>query len=388
MNGTVKSVGASPVKSVSTLLSVAAFLVAGAGVSQAAPQPTGMSGQLSAGSVITVRGSGFGSAGPNITLFEDFETSSPGSSVRSSDPPIGSWDELSNNPVVASEARSGNGSLNAYDGSRQRMLKRRLGQKQREIFVSYWVRLASGSRFPGQTSGTNQFSNDSSWKFAWLMNTDEGHQANDGLFDLCFPTHTGGGQFQLGGNSYEVSERYLSNNWWSWNDWMRISMWIRNPMEKSSGGTFEVVSADRGHYVVDFSSPTNKISHSNQVFDVLNIPGWTRSDGGSSVKTRYDDIYVSTGSGAAARVELANSSNYNNASKVELLLVENWGSSQVAARLPRRINLSGESWYIFVTDANGSRNNAGLVAQSCTNCEPDPDPQPDAVPNPPQLTLL
>lgn len=342
------------------------------GIASAAPQPNGLEGELQAGEVVTIRGSGFGSTGPDVRLFEDFEGSSPGSAVTGSGPYIGSWDGLSNDPVIVGEGRSGGGALDAYNGERQRMLTLQFGSKQREIFVSYWVRIPPGSRFPGDTSGTGRFSNDSSWKMMWLMNTTDGHQ-NNGLFDLCLPTHTGGGTFQLSGNSFKVADRYISNDWFSWNNWMRVSTWIRSPLEKSPGGRFEVVSADRGHFVNNFDAPSNEVSYSNQIFDVMNIPGWIRTDGGSQVRPQYDDIYVATGAGAAARVELANDSSYSRATRVELLLVESWSGSEVRARLPRSVDLDGESWYVFVTDGNGSRNNTGVKAD-CTDCSQRPKP--------------
>src|SRR5574340_127762 len=50
-------------------------------LSVAAPNPTGVSGTVSNGQSITVTGTGFGATGPNIRIFDDFETGTNGATI-------------------------------------------------------------------------------------------------------------------------------------------------------------------------------------------------------------------------------------------------------------------------------------------------------------------
>ncbi|MBF0384973.1 MAG: hypothetical protein HQL27_03785, partial [Candidatus Omnitrophica bacterium] len=60
---------------------------------QAEPAITGVSGTLEQGSAITISGSGFGVAGPNIIVFDDFEKGTLGQPIMTGagSAQVGEW---------------------------------------------------------------------------------------------------------------------------------------------------------------------------------------------------------------------------------------------------------------------------------------------------------
>ena len=344
----------------------------GSAVGAPAPETVTADDDFRAGSSVTVSGNGFGTTGPEIVLFEDFESGSAGERVSLDSPYIGRWSSTESEATLVSDGRSGNRSARVYEGGSHGLMRFTLPRTEREIFLSYWVYVPPGTRFPGDTSGPGEFSSDSSWKFAWIMDTSQGFHSN-GLYDLVAPTFTGGHTFQIAGNSYRPGNRYPGNSWWSWDNWMRISVHLRDPNRAGASGygTFEVVSAGQGYHLHQFNASSDPIPFDSHQYDRVNFPGWIRSGGSSNVRPQYDDIYVSIGNGAAARVELVDAPRYSDASRIELLLVDSWSDSSITATVPPSADLdSGDGWYVFVTHADGSRNSQGVTL--CPDCPKPP----------------
>lgn len=343
-----------------------ACLALGTPAAFAAPSISTATGSVSGGSELTVSGSGFGSVGPKIVLFDDFERGSPGQGMTAQ-APIGSWSSAS--PVYTSDARTGkNGVLvyNASSGSMRKMTAS-LGGDQTEVFYSFWVRIPDGGFFPGRdVTGPKMFSSDSSWKFTWLMDGSDGY--NTAGFDMCFPTHSGRGSFMIAGNDYNFM--HLGNDWWSWNSWMRVSVWVRGasslPTTSASSGFFQVVSQEKGVDLRPFG--TDKIFQGGGVsskFNMINIPGWIRPEiTDSRIKPVHDDIYIAVGKGSVARVEVADAATYSAAKNISIVPVTSWSSSKITAKVPQAGVGSGSQWYLYVTDAEGNTNAQGIPLNS------------------------
>src|SRR5262245_12647822 len=62
-------------------------------VARAAPAPSAVDGALSNGSAITVSGSGFGSVGPEVVIFDDFESGTDGAELATGpgSATVGAW---------------------------------------------------------------------------------------------------------------------------------------------------------------------------------------------------------------------------------------------------------------------------------------------------------
>lgn len=346
-----------------------AALMLTAAPSYSDPVISSASGAPTAGSTITVNGSGFGATGPKIVMFDDFEGGSAGQSVDLN-APVGQWNE-SKGASYSSAARTGKTGFSVYDGSRgvQRQLRVDLQGDQTEVFFSFWVRVPDGTHFPGRdVTGPGMFSSDSSWKYAWLLDDSDGY-SDTSKFDMWFPAHAGRGSHNIASN-----DAYLlmsaGNAWWSWSSWMRMSFWVRGTSGSPTTGFFQTVSKEKGLDLLSFGSKTIfGANGSSSRFNVINFPGWLRTmDGGApKVQPAYDDIYVAVGRGAVARVEIGDAASYGSSKNLSILPVSSWESGRVTAKVPSAGVGTATSWYLYVTDADGKTNQTGYPLE-CKGC--------------------
>ena len=362
------------------------FLVAALGFSPvlfANPSIQSIKGNFGPNEVIKISGAGFGHDGPQIILFEDFEDVKPGDTIPLSSPIIGEWSASSHNPIAFDLGRSGNRSLMTGGGA-ARQLQLSTPEYHTNIFVSYWVRLAPNTYFPGSNWPNGRhletFPEDSAWKYAWLME-DNGHRHDDGKFDVAIVTYTGSSAHQhqsWSGNAARFSNRWIGSGWFNWNNWMRMSFTMRDPRDfpESPIGLTHIVSEGKNPLIVQHSSVDRIVTDAGYPrVNQLNVPGWVKNSGAEDVNPLYDDIYVAVGPGAAARVELADSITYEDARHIELLITEAWSDSHLEVSVPRAVALlSGRSWFLFVTDAEGNRNASGIPIEVCSECPVSPDP--------------
>jgi hypothetical protein len=255
------------------------------------------------------------------------------------------------------------------------------GKGIQEIFISYWVRLPDGQIFPGAkwTRGKKlkTFSKDSSWKFVWLSDRDTGGNSSDG----CLPTHIGSGTFYLAGNDFNLDTNIgKKETWWSWNSWMRISIWLRaNPVNPVLDGDvlFQTISAEKGVREYKNKTPIFDGDYANgpgeayagepnvQQWQHLNIAGWIRPESDSGTTPIYDDIYVAIGDNSHARVEIADSPDYKKAKKVAIQKVTSWSDTNI------KVDVIDDNFgenlkkaaFIFVWDKDGNRNTQGIPVQ-------------------------
>jgi len=329
---------------------------------------SGVTGPIAPGGVVRIApeaGTSFGAQGPQVLLFDEFE-GTPGTNIPLDGAAVGAWTGKTDSrpPLYSNEiARSGTTSFLAFDAntSLQRQLK--VGfPDDTEILVSYWVALPAGSRFPGNTTTTQQFSTDSSWKFAWLM--DNGGYGSDGIYDQCLPSHVGNGNFYLGGNDGNLATG-LGNSWWDWYEWVRISVWFRaastNPSTNNGDGFLQTVSRNRAVGTMDLGNrPT--FQGGTESFDSLNVPGWIRERGGASVRPHYDDIYVAVGPGAAARVEVGDQPVYTDCTNLAMAIVNSWTDDEIEVELLGNNDMpSFEGRYLFIHDADNQLVGSGRL---------------------------
>lgn len=313
-----------------------------------------------AAKTIYISGMNFGQ-GPNIQIFDTFENPD-----RAVDSPIslnasviGNWSSLNPNytPTYGDVARTGQKSVVAVSSTGMQQFRKELGAIQ-EIFVSYWMRL-DGDYFPGDlVSGPRSFSDDSSFKFAWLYDTDVKGQSAD----VCLPTHVGRGNFYIAGNSSNLVTG-IGNDWWSWDNWMRISFWIKaNESNPIQPGTvfFETVSADKGYSNNMYSVPIftdNGVEP--KVYRNINFPGWVRSMN-NNTRILYDDIYIATGENSATRVELGNAAELSKVTRLDLLHVVSWEPSKIQVTHPTVTETELKGMYLYITNGQGETNQEGF----------------------------
>jgi hypothetical protein len=324
--------------------------------------------QLNAGK-LTISGSGFG-AGPQVSVFDTFESNASanfGDPIPVTSPDIGTWTETNgNDPLYDSLSHSGKFSMKAYTPRTVRAFRKYFSTGAQEVFISYWVRLENGARFPTLINdpsdplykGPGEFPKDSSWKFSWLIDLDT--QGNSS--DLCLPSHVGYGNFYLGGNDYTL-DKGLGNAWWSWSTWNRISIWVRaDPNNPAGSGEYiyQTVSQEHGVSERRVNKPVfDADGASPKEYKKVHIPGWMRKESEASSAPRYDDIYVATGANSLSRVEITDSANYDQSRKVAIQPASSWSSSRITVDLNNGGFTDLSNVYVHVWDKDGNRNTTG-----------------------------
>jgi hypothetical protein len=358
-------------------------------VALATPAPTSASGTIAAGQTLTIQGSNFGSTGPHIVMMEDFERDTAGTKVKLAGAPVGGWTgyNSSNNFLASPNAHTGSVGFHGYDyaGQGANVLNLALGNQYQEAFISLWVTVPPGKSFPGMwgPSGTaptpapGQFSGDSSWKFAWLL---QGASMQPGQFNMIPLSYAGSGQFQPGESdsgyamfiqpgNYAENSNNIGTSWWSWSGWNRVSNWIRGNSTVPSGavgGFVQTLNAQHGMSSWYFGNPSTYptsamfqagVAH---YFSQINVPGWVRENSGPNADPTYDDIYIAVGPGSVARAELTDAPTYTASRHATILRTVSWSTGQVTATIPPAgLDFSGPA-YLYVTDMNGTTNATGI----------------------------
>lgn len=327
---------------------------------------------------IVINGSGFGE-GPDIELYETFESPSAnkGGVVTLDATPTGKWTTLNPNYTAkyATNSRSGNFSAQLYSGDAgimQQIQKDIIPSD--EIFVSYWVRIVGDRIFPGYyTNGSRTFSEDSSFKMLWLIDQDYRGDSSD----VVLPTHTGYGVFSLAGNDFNMKTN-VGNEWWSWEEWMRLTFWLKaNESNPTADGTihFDTISADKGYAHRQYSDPVfDSDGPSQKTYRQLNFPGWVRPPKGSGTDILYDDIYVSIGDNAAARVELGDAANLDETTQLDILNIQEWTDRQIKANYPTLSGSEAASMYLYFTGADGQTSKQGVPVRVSDSTAPTSPP--------------
>lgn len=232
-----------------------------------------------------------------------------------------------------------------------------------EVFISHAAKIPSGANFPGNDGGNSgtdaDYSFDSSWKVGWL--TDGGTvNAND----VCLPTHTGSGIWQVAGNDLNPAFYNSGTNptWWKWGQWHRFSTFFK------AGATPNVDTGNFYFQVANGQEALTEISTTPVVFgngtapyqwSEFRVSGYARprSDQGGVV-ILSDDVYISTGTNAAARVELGDNAVYSNCTDlhVQYATPANWATGQIDFTLDYGpFNPSASLWLHITREDNSTR---------------------------------
>ena len=233
-----------------------------------------------------------------------------------------------------------------------------------EVFVSYAVKIPSGAYFPGTNagnSGTNADYTDSSWKAAWLLGVNEGSGYGN---DLVIPSHVGSGIWVIGGNNLGnfIQAGSADPTWWKWNKWNRFTTWAKaGAVPQTDAGNLYFQVANGEEALTEFSDTPVIFGSENAVppyqWEQVNINGWMRpavggSDGaGTGIDTRYDDIYVSWGTNAAARVELGDNAAYTSCTNLHIQHVTpaNWATGQLDFNIDYGPFSQSDSLWLHIT---------------------------------------
>jgi len=375
------------------------------GISHADPVITNVSGTLIDGGTVLVSGSGFGAQGSTIQIYDNFEGGIAGNDVDLS-PVVGSWLGYGTFiPKFDGLGYSGNLSMRVHDGDgrfNQRIIKTSFPPTN-EIFVSYWMQIPTGHTFPGHdtpgllpTGGSlppdaNQAS---TWKLVWMFDGDNGTGDND----VVMPTYVDGELSVSGNNTSRIGDKIRLTNpsiadqsasIFKFGEWIRITVWLKGPPAPDNT---DVANLGPGESKFTYAIPTSDINiiltSTDPVFDDdatkggpeppfqwthINFTGFTGNGVPSTrwglTRPLFDEVYLATGPGAQARIEICDQPLYEDCGRFGFITVDpgsvgtDWTETGITGVI-RRGALSPleiqNGAFIYVYDENGLVNPTGF----------------------------
>lgn len=322
------------------------------GTSLSAPSTSGVSGTVANGQSITISGSGFGTTGPSVVLFDSFEKGNTGSNISTTtgSADIGNWSYLGSPSQTYSTGAALSGSKSMlinwatmYGSGPQLNFP---DVENSDILVSWWQYMPTNKVVPGTSGGSPN------WKWFWIGDNSGWPWGSDYL-TVCLSDTCGSMISLSAGDDRNTPTRYGYTGGWagtsfSKGTWMRYTVAMKNATSGAYGWAQEV-SAD-GHFVR--TNFTNEVTaHSGEGWDVLTLPGFGRQD--SNAAAYYDDVYVATGAGARARVEIGNASTYSACTNLAIATPTSWSDTSITATV-RAGSFAGGAAYLYVVDSTGS----------------------------------
>lgn len=205
-----------------------------------------------------------------------------------------------------------------------------------EVFVSHAAKIPAGANFPGNdggNSGTNaDYSTDSSWKVSWLTGG-----ATAGANDICIPTYVGSGIWHVGGNDISPSlyNSGVNPTWWKWGKWHRFTCYMKGgSTPQTDAGVFYFQVANTEEAITEISDTPVIFANGTAPYQwtEFRVSGYARprtTQGG--VEILSDDVYISVGTNAAARVELGDNAVYTSCTDLHIQNVApaDWATGQI-----------------------------------------------------------
>ena len=342
-------------------------LALASGIAAAAPSISSVE-LLSDTGEVRVSGSGFGS-GPEVVIFDDFEAGRGGEPVAYDAATVGRWSGTGWYNGIARYVDEGNGNLamTARDRTQSLSSMNRISQLQasfknsEKVFIAFSVKVPKGTTFAGASS-TQDFPSVSSWKFTWALAAD-GAYSDPSDLDLTLPTHVGGGNFILGGNDGNITWLDGGGGWWSWNDFNNLSIGIDLSRSSEVGYYWRSVS-DKDFRSEQSLSDRSKLSANELFLNRVSFPGWWGNGDNSDFNGLYDNTYVAIGGNYLARVEVRDSMDDSDTTRLIVVPAKSWSSSEIV--LDSRIVEGLEGSFISIVDASGSASDPVPVV--CTKC--------------------
>jgi len=359
---------------------------------QAAPRISTISTATVSGDMrITLTGSGF-RTGPTVVLYDTFSggvdgqlvrnTATAGSWLRDTGPHFKSYltDEMG---FATNRVPYGS----TYDDRLGQMVVA-LPNKTNTLFVSYSIYLPPGATYSGASS-LQTFPSESSWKFLWAMDTEDGF-GGDGHANIILPNSNGNGNFAVDGNAgdllqslppsayhnFPVSVSGLQDFrfYWSWDQPNNIAMYLKPSLTLplvNAGEIYWRIANGKSKLIEQTVGVIAALPNTTGVYDIINIPGWWGNGDQTRFQAIYDNIYIAVGA-VKARVELTDASTYANSTKVYPVPYVQWSDGTIVLSA-NQINLKSlTNYYVYVTDDTGARSTGLKVCNGCTVTTPNP----------------
>jgi hypothetical protein len=102
-------------------------------------------------------------------------------------------------------------------------------------------------------------------------------------------------------------------------------------------------------------------------YNMINFPGWFRKGDNDNFQAIYDNIYVAIGPNHVARIELTNSPNYKDSTKLFTIPYESWSDNKISLDIEKTGISNVDALYIYIFDRDGNRTANGLSIKSIRN---------------------
>ena len=312
------------------------------------PSINQVAGIFSNGQTITITGTGFGSCGPTVVLFDDFEKGIEGSNISTSlnSAVVKQWSAVSTDyqPVYSTlQSHSGIKSM-LIDYAQQGRWAEVQFSGTNCVYFSFWMLVPSDSCVPGvyNQDGPN-------WKFVLLSGNP--WPASD--FTSVFLQDLPNPAFSLMSAWYDSAGLYSGSD--------TATSMIKGRWHRFEWSFYGHTSAGFIHgWEMNDGSPRRQIQnatgisnlHANDLWGLVRFPAYARQD--NVAKNYYDDIYVAIGGGAQARVEMGNNADYSDCTELAILTTRSWSDTTVRANVQHGSFVTGNNVYLFVIDAAGT----------------------------------
>ena len=331
----------------------------------AAPAIDTATGTFSNGGTINITGTGFGATGPNVVFYDSFEKGTPGSllSLSAGGADIGRWDVMSGND--GPESRYSNAYARGGSNSMMTDFRTSYGQgpvtfysnvQNTDLLISFWVNA------PNNVPGVNGES--PNWKLFWVGDWSDGFPYGSDMSVECTYADCSPSEGISALDDTAAPARYDGFYYdpnFTIGQWRRITVAMKNA---TSGAYVWQQEVSAGGYQIADSQTNVVTAHSDDPWNMLAVPGFGRGDTQARVYT--DDVYIATGVGARARVEIGNASAYTECTNLSIITPTSWSDTSIAATVRAGSFTTGTA-YLYVTDASGVTGPAEAITIGSTS---------------------
>jgi hypothetical protein len=312
---------------------------------------SGHSGVFGDGDTVTLVGDSFGIGGPTIEVFDDFELGFEGNPIMTGagSAQIGEWDSVNNVTYIGTNTRGGMSSSHDHTTHWTNNVSA-LFTGTREIFVSWWFLVPSGTNepgFPWSTPGRG-------WKQMWIT----GDSTNDD--DIVVPSLTSLGEnWFINGNEQDPHYAKYVTGSMNFNNgsWHHIAVWMKGGF--ANDGSFHMwrLNDSSGNLDMIVNDDNVNTLKENGLWERVGVDLW-----GSTTQNsypQYDDVYIAVGDNARARVEIGNATSYLECTQIAICTPASWSDGEIELTVRVGDFDEGDEVFVFVTNSDGSTSTEG-----------------------------
>lgn len=316
---------------------------------RAQPSISAVSGSVADGHLIALTGTQFGTAGPDVILFDDFENGTDGDRLNTnqnggSTANVGEW-YREYGPCAYSNEAASSGSLALYTDNTVAgyNFAEVLLPQVKDFYASWWQFVPVDSDYPGYTNN---------WKTVWVQGTGSSGGNHTGTDDILLGhwLETTNGKWRIHSND---GPPLLAINFTGHQavkgEWQYFSFYVKGALDET--GIMEVWQTGTGPLTRVLYKEEPTLEQADSTRDRAKWNGWCSIDGSRAL---FDDIYVATGPHCRARIEFCDQPVYTDCTRLSLVTTTSWSSSSLTGVFRAGEFGAGEEVHFFVTDSSGS----------------------------------